>query len=214
MTPKKKPSGVILVSYEIPPRRLTAFSNKIAALANLLFVQNIPTFLVTFDDWRSDIEHINDYFTIYRIPNSIPTNISEFARIMNLKPSYQSVIGSIYHTQQIDLIHFFNWQTFPTLISWSQGLTCVKILSSLILQAEVRAESTPYNDGLKKLEEMAFTETDFILSPKKELSNKILSYYSNCKAKIITQKIDDEEYSKKLLKTYERLLKDSTKGGK
>jgi len=88
---KDKPSGVILLSFEFPPRRLSKTSDQIADLANYLANQNVKTWIITFDDWRADIEKLAKNITIIRIPNHVPNNITHLSTIMNLKPAIFSM---------------------------------------------------------------------------------------------------------------------------
>ncbi|MHA1442394.1 MAG: glycosyltransferase family 4 protein, partial [Candidatus Heimdallarchaeota archaeon] len=146
---KDKPTGVILLSFEFPPRRLSKTSDQIADLANYLAKQNVKTWIITFDDWRADIEKLAKNITIIRIPNHVPNNITHLSTIMNLKPAYQSAIANIIHERRIDIIHLFEWTTLPAIIPWEEKLQQKLVFSASSLQKTRDASASPYNDGIK-----------------------------------------------------------------
>jgi hypothetical protein len=196
--------GVVLVSFEYPPRRLSIISDLVFKIASLLNKNNIKVWVITFDDWRSDIEIKKKNFTIHRIPNNVHNNISFFSTIMNLKTAYQSILASILHKEQIDIIHFFDWQVLPLLVPWGDKLTQKLIYTAASIQ-ENRDTSIPTNEGIKKVEELSLKFFDLILADSKKLTKQIVENYSISEQKIITCSIKQKKYANEVLEFYSKV---------
>ena len=206
MTENPKIHGIILVSFEYPPRRLSKISDSIEKLAHFLVKQKIKTWVVTFDDWRSDIEKVNKFLTVIRIPYHVPNNISELAMIMNLKAAYQSAIASIIHTEKINIIHFFDWMTLPVLIPWKTELDQKLVYSANSVQLTRDSTTNPYNSGIQKIEQMGFNAVNLIVVPTKKLFGLVTSSY-NIKEKNIYQLVLTKKNSfEDLLEKYKQIM--------
>ncbi|MHA1367830.1 MAG: glycosyltransferase family 4 protein, partial [Candidatus Heimdallarchaeota archaeon] len=144
--------------------RLSKTSDQIADLANYLAKQNVKTWIITFDDWRADIEKLAKNITIIRIPNHVPNNITHLSTIMNLKPAYQSAIANIIHERRIDIIHLFEWTTLPAIIPWEEKLQQKLVFSASSLQKTRDASASPYNDGIKVIEKKGVKIMDKIIA--------------------------------------------------
>lgn len=199
-----KIKGVVLVSFEYPPRRLSLISDIVFKIANLLNKNKIKIWIITFDDWRSDIETIKKNFTVHRIPNNIHNNISNFSAILNLKTAYQSTLASIIHKEQIDIIHFFDWQTLPLLVPWGDKLTQKLIYSTASIQ-ENRDTSIPTNEGIKEVEQLSLNAFDLILADSKKLSNQITEKFTINEQKIIICSFKQKKYASEVLEIYSKL---------
>jgi len=196
-------NGIILVSFEYPPRRLSKISDSVKKLSLFLSKKKIKTWVVTFDDWRSDVEKISDYLTINRIPYNVPNNISELAMIMNLKVSYQAAIASIIHSEKIDLIHFFDWMTLPVVISWKDELQQKLVYSTNSTQITRDKTTSPYNSGIQKIEQMGLEAVHLITVNSKNLFQIITSDYK-INEKIVHQlNIGNKKSLEELLEKYE-----------
>lgn len=196
---------VIIVSFEYPPRRLTKTSDAIFQLVKFLKKRNAKIWIITFDDWKSGIEK-NDTLLINRIPYQIPDNISDFSMVMNLKPAFQSAIGSILHEEDIDIIHLFEWQTLPFLIPWSKKLT-PKIVYSMSSIEEIRDNVNNSNStGIKKIEQLGISSADLIHLD----SNNLLPYIDDMprKEESLIKKIsyNGTNFAKKIFENYKLLL--------
>ncbi len=218
MSKSKKPKGVILVSFEYPPRRLTKTSDVVFKLAQHLTKQKVKTHVITFDDWRSGTE-VEKKIIVTRIPNHIPNNISPFSTIMNLKPAYQSAITSVLQKEQIDVIHFFNWQTLPLLIPWGSSLDAAKMYTASSVQLTRDASSSPHNDGIKKVEQKSLKELDFILADSIAVMKFLHNDYEIDEKKVLLQPLIDINYSKNIYLIYQKMvekteLKKEVKKGK
>ncbi|MHA1156640.1 MAG: glycosyltransferase family 4 protein [Candidatus Heimdallarchaeota archaeon] len=199
-------NGIILVSFEYPPRRLSKISDSVKKLSLFLSKKKIKTWVVTFDDWRSDVEKISDYLTINRIPYNVPNNISELAMIMNLKVSYQAAIASIIHSENIDLIHFFDWMTLPVIISWKDELQQKLVYSTNSTQITRDKTTSPYNSGIQKIEQMGLEAVHLITVNSKNLFQIITSDYK-INEKIVHQlNIGNKKSLEELLEKYEEKI--------
>jgi glycosyltransferase involved in cell wall biosynthesis len=196
--------GVVLVSFEYPPRRLSTISDLVFKIASFLNKNNIKVWVITFDDWRNDIEIKKKNFTIHRIPNNVHNNISFFSTIMNLKSAYQSTLASILHKEQIDIIHFFDWQVLPLLIPWGDKLTQKLIYTAASIQKN-RDTSIPTNEGIKKVEQISLKVFDLIIADSKKLTNQIVENYSINEQKIITCSLKQKKYASEVLELYSKL---------
>ncbi|MBK5112028.1 MAG: glycosyltransferase [Candidatus Heimdallarchaeota archaeon] len=205
MSKSYKPKGVILVSFEYPPRRLTKASDVIFKLAQYLTKQKVRTHVITFDDWRTSTE-VESKVVVTRIPNPIPNNISPFSTAMNLKAAYQSAIASVLNKEQIDVIHFFDWQTLPLLIPWDLCLNVVKIYSTSSLQLTRNATSSPHNDGIKKVEQLSLQTLDLILADSIDIMKILHSDYKIDEKKVLLQPLIDINYSKNVFSLYQNLI--------
>jgi len=201
----KKPKGVILVSFEYPPRRLTKTSDVIFSLAKYLTKQKVKTHVITFDDWRSSIE-VENKIIVNRIPNHVPNNISPFSTVMNLKPAYQSAITSILQKEQIDVIHFFDWQTLPLLIPWGSSMDAVKLYTTSSVQFTRDASSSPHNDGIKKVEQKSLREFDLILADSIDVMKILHSDYEIDDKKVLLLPLIDINYSKNVYSIYQKKI--------
>lgn len=205
MSKSKKPKGVILVTFEYPPRRLTKISDVIFKLAQYLTKQKVKTHVITFDDWRSGTE-VEKKIIVTRIPNHIPNNISPFSTIMNLKPAYQSAITSVLQKEQIDVIHFFNWQTLPLLIPWGSCLEAAKLYTTSSVQLTRDASSSPQNNGIKKVEQKSLKELDLILVDSIDVMKFLHSDYEIDDKKVLLQPLIDMNYSKNVYSIYQKMI--------
>ncbi|MHA1187601.1 MAG: glycosyltransferase family 4 protein [Candidatus Heimdallarchaeota archaeon] len=203
---KDKPSGVILLSFEFPPRRLSKTSDQIADLANYLANQNVKTWIITFDDWRADIEKLAKNITIIRIPNHVPNNITHLSTIMNLKPAYQSAIANILHERRIDLIHLFEWTILPALIPWEEKLEQKLIFSTSSLQKTRDASASPYNDGIKVIEKKGVKIMDKIIAESKKISEILVDDYEVNPDNVSLLKFNDKKHSEKVFELYKELI--------
>lgn len=201
--------GVILVSFEFPPRRLSIVSEVVSKHADYLNKKGIKTWVVTFDDWRSDIETEKNRATVIRIPNHIPNNISIFSTVMNLKVAYQSAIAAIINQERIDLIHFFEWQTIPLLIPWGDILKVQKVYSTTSIQRTRNLSKSPLASGIEKLEELSLNKSDLILASSEKLSKLINENYDVKAENLEVLSFEDEKYSVKTIEFYQNLLKNS-----
>ncbi|MBD3191348.1 MAG: glycosyltransferase [Candidatus Heimdallarchaeota archaeon] len=197
--------GVILVSFEYPPRSLSIISDKVGKLAEFLSKRNISTWVITFDDWRSGIEEQGEII-VNRIPYHVPNNISFLSLVMNLKTAYQSALGGIIHDYEINLIHFFDWPCLPTLIGWEPGLKLPKLFSLHSIQSERDPKINPYNEGIKKIESLGMGAADGIISDSAELSEKIVNEYNIRKDKITVLPFKDKNFSKKIIDYYSKFI--------
>lgn len=199
-------NGIILVSFEYPPRRLSKISDSVEKLARFLSKKKIKTWVVTFDDWRSDVEKINNYLTINRIPYSVPNNISELAMIMNLKVAYQAAIASIFHSEKIDLIHFFDWMTLPIIISWKDELQQKLVYSTNSTQITRDKTTSPYNSGIQKIEQMGFEAVNLITASSKKLVQIITSDYKINEKNVCQLTITNKKSFEELLEKYKEKI--------
>jgi len=206
MIKEKKLSGVILVSFEFPPRRLSKTSDQVAQLANFLAKQNVKTWVITFDDWRSDIENLRKNVSVVRIPNNIPNNITFLSSLMNLKPAYQSAIANIINERQIDLIHIFEWTCLPAIIPWKEKLKQKLVYSTTSVQKTRDPSTSPYNDGIKVIERKGAQIMDQIIADSKKISEILVSDYKVDSTKISLVKINDKKYSEKTFELYNKMI--------
>jgi hypothetical protein len=206
LSKKPKLPGIILVSFEYPPRRLSKISDSVENLALFLSKYGIKTWVVTFDDWRSDIEKVNEKFSIHRIPYHVPNNISELAMIMNLKVSFQAAIASILHTENIKLIHFFDWMTLPVIIPWKTELKQKLVYTANSVQATRDNTTNPYNSGIQKIEQMGFDVADLITVNSDKLVKIITSDYKITKEKIYLTNLEKKKSFEELLKQYDQIV--------
>jgi len=202
----KQLKGVILVSFEFPPRRLSKMSDEVEKIAKFLSKEKIKTWVITFDDWRSGIEKINDFLIIHRIPYPVPNNISFLAMIMNLKPAYQSVIASILHSSKIDLIHLFDWTTLPIIIPWKNELKVKTVLSLPNLQILRDSATSPYNQGIKKIELLGMETVTKIIVPSKEVASSIKKHYNINENKITIVSQKEKKFSEKISEIYNEII--------
>ncbi|MHA1124098.1 MAG: glycosyltransferase family 4 protein [Candidatus Heimdallarchaeota archaeon] len=203
---KEKLSGVILLSFEFPPRRLSKTSDQIANIAKYLAKQNVKTWVVTFDDWRSDIEKLAKNITVIRIPNNVPNNISFLATIMNLKPAYQSAIATILHERKIDVIHIFEWMCLPAIIPWKEKLNQKLVFSTTSLQKTRDASASPYNDGIKVIERKGVQLMDGIIAETKKISEILVNDYEVNADKVSIMKLKDKKHPEKVLELYKEII--------
>ena len=201
-----QPNGVILVSFEFPPRRLSKISDNIEKLAKFLSKQKVKTWVITFDDWRSDIEKINSYLSVHRIPYHVPNNISFLAMVMNLKNGYQSAIASLLQTQKIDILHLFDWPVLPALIPWKEKINTKMVFSILDLQFTRDPTSNPYNDGIKKIEKMGLEIFDKIIAPEEKIIPILDEHYNIKKNKVDVITLKDKKTNEKTFTLYQNLL--------
>lgn len=206
MSKEKKLSGVILLAFEFPPRRLSKTSDQIANLAKYLAKQKVRTWVITFDDWRSDIENLSKYISVIRIPNHVPNNITFLSCLMNLKPAYQSAIANIIHERHIDLIHIFEWTCLPPIIPWKEKLDQKLIYSTTSVQKTRDPSTSPYNDGIKVIERKGVQIMDQIIANSKEISEILVSDYKFDSTKITHIKINDKKYSEKTYELYMKMI--------
>ncbi|NHJ04952.1 MAG: hypothetical protein EAX90_09020 [Candidatus Heimdallarchaeota archaeon] len=206
MSKTKIVKGVILVSFEFPPRRLSKTSDNVEKIAKFLSKEKIKTWVVTFDDWRSGIEKINSYLMIHRIPFPVPNNISFLAMIMNLKPAYQSEIASILHSSKIDLIHLFDWTTLPIVIPWKNELKIKTVLSLTNIQILRDPTSSPYNQGIKKIEEFGVKTVTKIIVPSKEVATNIMKHYNLNENKITILSQKEKKLPEKTSEIYYEII--------
>ncbi|HUU77769.1 MAG TPA: glycosyltransferase family 4 protein [candidate division Zixibacteria bacterium] len=206
MSTTKQLKGVILVSFEFPPRRLSKMSDEVEKIAKFLSKEKIKTWVITFDDWRSGIEKINDFLIIHRIPYPVPNNISFLAMIMNLKPAYQSVIASILHSSKIDLIHLFDWTTLPIIIPWKNELKVKTVLSLPNLQILRDSATSPYNQGIKKIELLGMETVTKIIVPSKEVASSIKKHYNINENKITIVSQKEKKFSEKISEIYNEII--------
>jgi len=167
--------------------------------------QKVKTHVITFDDWRSSIE-VENKVIVNRIPNYIPNNISPFSTTMNLKPAYQSAIASVLNKEEIDVIHFFEWQTLPLLIPWATSLDAVKIYSTSSVQVTRDVASSPHNDGVKKVEQLGMKTFDLILADSIEIMKTLHSDYEIDEKKVLLQPFIDIDYTKNVYSIYQKLI--------
>jgi len=207
VTENQQKKGVILVSFEYPPRRLSNLSDIIQKLARTLITQGYNVWIVTFDDWRSGIEK-NNKMTIVRIPYNVPNNISFFSNILNLKSAYQSAIASIINTHDINLIHFFEWQTLPLLIPWGEKLVQKIIVSISNIQLTRDSTFSPYNNGIMKIEQMSLKTADLIFANSDNLATKLIANYKISEEKMIVQSLTDRKIVSKISDYYTKILDD------
>jgi len=203
---KEKLSGVILLSFEFPPRRLSKTSDQIANIAKYLAKQNVKTWVVTFDDWRSDIEKLAKNITVIRIPNNVPNNISFLATIMNLKPAYQSAIATILHERKIDVIHIFEWMCLPAIIPWKEKLNQKLVFSTTSLQKTRDASASPYNDGIKVIERKGVQLMDGIIAETKKISEILVNDYEVNADKVSIMKLKNKKHPEKVLELYKEII--------
>ncbi|NHJ84753.1 MAG: hypothetical protein FK734_04780 [Asgard group archaeon] len=203
---KTKIEGVILVSFEYPPRRLSKTSDVVYKLAQFLVKNNIKTWVVTFDDWRSDIDKEKSGVIVHRIPYPIPNNISQLSFIVNLKPSYQSTIATILHVEKIEIIHTFEWQTLPAIIPWKDSLKQQLVHTTTSLQPSRDKTNNPYNNGIKKIEELGLKIQNLILPANKELADILINDYKLSDRNIKIQSIAERKYTINALSNYDNLL--------
>ena len=199
-------NGIILVSFEYPPRRLSKISDSVKKLSLFLSKKKIKTWVVTFDDWRSDVEKVSNYLTINRIPYNVPNNISELAMIMNLKVSYQAAIGSIIHSEKIDLIHFFDWMTLPVIISWKDELQQKLVYSTNSTQITRDKTTSPYNSGIQKIEQMGLESVHLITVNSKNLDQIITTDYKINEKTVHQLNIGNKKSFEELLEKYEEKI--------
>ncbi|MHA1212366.1 MAG: glycosyltransferase family 4 protein [Candidatus Heimdallarchaeota archaeon] len=203
---KQSNKGIILVSFEYPPRRLTKMSDKIQQIAKALTKEGRKVYVITFDDWQSDIVEEKN-ITIIRIPNFVPNNISFFSTIVNLKPAYQSAIAAILNEEEIDIIHFFEWQTLPLLVSWGATLKQKLIASTSSLQFTRDNTPSPYNNGIRKLEELSLQQVDAIIVESESIATGLNENYKIPKEKVKIQPFKDRKLVPKLLEYYSEITK-------
>lgn len=209
MAEHEQKKGIILVSFEYPPRRLSNTSDIIQKLARTLVSLNYNVWVVTFDDWRSSIEK-NNKITIVRIPFNVPNNISFFSYVLNLKPAYQSAIANIIHTADIHLIHFFDWQTVPLLIPWGGKLVQKLLVSISSIQSTRDSTSSPYNNGIMKVEQLSLKSVDNVFANSDNLVTKLTTDYKIPEEKIILQSLTDRKIVSKICDHYNKILGDKT----
>ncbi|RLI64131.1 hypothetical protein DRO91_02465 [Candidatus Heimdallarchaeota archaeon] len=205
MTSEKSLSGVILVSFEYPPRRLSPISDVVFQLATFCLKKETNVWVVTFDDWRSDITNENG-IVVNRIPNHIPNNISDLTIILNLKCAYQAAIAAIMHEHQVDIIHLFEWQTLPLLVPWDGNIQPKVVYTTTSIQISRENAHFPYHQGLKKIEEKALKNVDLILVDTDQLMLNAIEEYNLDPAKVITQKIRQRKIAPKIFQQYLTLL--------
>lgn len=205
MVTNKAIKGVVLVSFEFPPRRLSIISDLVFKIANLLSKNNIKVWVVTYDDWCSNTKVFKKNIVLYRIPYNVHNNLSFFSLVMNLKPSYQSIIASILHEEQIDIVHFFDWQTLPLLVPWGNKFTEKLVYTTASIQA-TRDTTSLTNEGIKKVEQMSLKAFDLIIADTKGLANQMSENYSLDKNKIITYPLKQKKYANEILELYLKLL--------
>ncbi|MBN1328774.1 MAG: glycosyltransferase [Candidatus Heimdallarchaeota archaeon] len=208
MVEKRQKKGIILVSFEYPPRRLSNISDIIQKLARTLVSKEYNVWVVTFDDWRSGIER-NNKITIIRIPYNIHNNISFFSNILNLKPAYQSAIAGILNTQEIQLIHFFDWQTLPLLIPWGEKLEPKKIVSISSIQLTRDSTSSPYTNGIMKIEQMSLKSVDMVFANSDNLTAKLITDYKIAEEKTRVQSLTDRKIVLKICDQYTKVLEEN-----
>ncbi len=209
MSKNYKPKSVILVSFEYPPRRLSKTSDVVFNIAQYLTKQKVKTHVITFDDWRSSIE-VESKIVVNRIPNFIPNNISSFSLTMNLKTAYQSAIASVLNKEQVDIIHFFEWQTLPLLIPWDTSLNAVKIYTASSVQVTRDTTTSPHNDGIKKMEQISMQAFDLILADSVKVLKALHSDYKIDEKKVLLQPLIDINYSKNVYSLYQKLIEKAT----
>ncbi|MFW9923093.1 MAG: hypothetical protein ACFFDW_07360 [Candidatus Thorarchaeota archaeon] len=202
MNEMTKIEGVILVSFEYPPRKLSKISDNIQKLALFLSNNNIRTWVITFDDWRSDTEQFSDNLQIIRIPFHIPNNISFLAQVMNLKPAYQSAISSILNSFKINIIHIFDWPCLLPIIPWKGKIDSKCIYTATSVQTTRDSSNTPYNNGIKTIEQMGFDIVDVITLEDDDLKNNISSNYKVNNGKLRKIPLKSRKYSEKIFEIY------------
>ncbi|NHJ47605.1 MAG: glycosyltransferase family 4 protein [Asgard group archaeon] len=196
--------GVVLISFEYPPRRLSLFSDIVQNVAYQLIKNGTKVWIITFDDWRSDIDIVKKKLVINRIPYNVTDNISNYSMIINLKPNYQSALASILNKEKIDIIHFFNWQVLPLVISWESKLKQKLVYSTNSIQST--RENTPTAEGMKKIEQLSMKAFDKIIVDSKELAKSINTDYSVDGQKIVTQSFKLKKYVTNILEVYSELI--------
>ncbi|MCF2142934.1 MAG: glycosyltransferase family 4 protein [Candidatus Heimdallarchaeota archaeon] len=210
MTSEKFLTGVILVSFEYPPRRLSPISDVVFQVANFCLKKGVDVWVVTFDDWRSEITNENG-IVVNRIPNHVPNNISDLTTILNLKCAYQAAIAAIMHEHQVDILHLFEWQTLPLLVPWGGNIQPKIIYTTTSIQMSRENARSPYNQGLKKIEEQALTNTDLILVDTDQLMLNAIKAYNLEPKKVVTQKIRQRKIASKIFQQYLTLFPPESK---
>jgi len=205
MTENQQLSGIILVSFEYPPRRLTPMSDVVFHLATYCLKKNLCVWVITFDDWRSEITREKG-IVVNRIPNWIPNNISEISTAMNLKNAYQAAIGAIIHEHKVDIIHFFEWQTLPLLVPWGGNIKPKIVYSTTAIQLSRSQTTSPYRQELKKIEEKALTKVDLLFVDNDQLMINAIEAYNLDVKKVLTQKTRDRKIASKIFEQYLRLV--------
>lgn len=206
MSQKSKSKCIIIVSFEYPPRRLTKTSDKIKDLAHFLSDNKIKTFVITFDDWRTDNVKVNEYLEVRRVPYRVTSNISFLAMIMNLKASYQSAIASVLHDQKVDIIHVFDWNCLVPLIPWREKIKAKILYSTSSIQHTRDPTINPYNNGIKEIERLGLKLANKIITKDNNLTEEIVEQYNIEKEKIDVLAVKSRNYSKKILQTYQEIL--------
>lgn len=197
--------GVVLVSFEYPPRNLSIISAKVAEIAEFLSERKINTWVITFDDWRSGVEQEGEVI-VNRIPYHVTDNISFLSLVMNLKTAYQSAIATIMHDFEVNLVHFFDWPCLPPLIGWESGFELPTFFSLKSIQSERDPTINPYNEGIKKIEQLGMQAADYIISDSKELTKKIENEYVIKNDKIRVLPFTDKKFSQKMVDYYSTLI--------
>jgi hypothetical protein len=193
LSEKDNLDGVILVSFEYPPRSLSFISSHVALLADYLVKNDIPCWVITFDDWRCDKELSKAGAIVHRIPRFVSSNISEFAMIMNLKASYQMAIAEKVNEYPVDIIHCFNWFCLPPIIPWKHKMNQKTVYSLSHLIADSKSGSSPYQQGIQKIEELGIQSVDLIITPK-QLQKSVVNQYP-----VVENKVKEVDYSKRAL---------------
>lgn len=206
MTIEEQPlTGVILVSFEYPPRRLTPISDVVFQLANFCLKNKVAVWVVTFDDWRSEITNEKG-IVVNRIPNHIPNSISDLSTVLNLKCAYQAAIAAIMHEHQVDIIHLFEWQTLPLLVPWGGHIKPKIVYSTSSIQMSRENAGSPYHQGLKKIEERALTKADLILVDTDQLMLNAIETYNLEAEKVLREKIRQKKIAPKIFQHYLSLM--------
>ena len=205
--------NIILISFEYPPRKLSIFCENVFNLANYLMKKAIRVWIVTFDDWRSSIEKEKNII-VNRIPNNIPNNISFFSYVMNLKMAYQSALATIINEEEIDLIHFFDWETLPLLASWGNSFNIPLVYSTNSIQIIRDSNINPYTEGIIEIEKMAMKNFSRIYVDSESLLERIHNDYSIDKKTLRVESFSDKKYYTNIYSEYERLIKLEAAGKK
>jgi hypothetical protein len=207
----QKIKGVALLSFEYPPRRLTKTSDVVFNLAKYLSGNGIKVWVLTFDDWRSGIEIVKKNWLVNRIPFNIADNISTYSMILNLKTSYQSALATILNEEKIEIIHLFEWQTLPLVVSWGGNLKQKLVYTTNSIQLS-RGKDSPTFDGMKKLESLSLQLFDRIITHSNEVTKQLIEQYEMKKEKINIHSPASKKYNTQILDVYNELMDNKTKG--
>lgn len=199
----------IMVTWEYPPRIIGDLAYLVEKTALGLVQQGMDTYVVTFDDWRTGFEEVNN-IKVIRTVNTVHTHISTLTWMLTLNNEFIRVISDLLHKiQQPTVIHAFDWLTIPVAVTIKHVFKNPFVLTlNTIEDHRSGYASTPYNLAIKHIERYGVLEADKVITGSENMKLEVSKTYGVTGDKIQVVPSFDVELASKLIDIYMNVIAD------